>query len=54
VPSQFRDDVGLRAACALLQELYPRSRYPDQLMPTLEEARHALDAAVAARQCMRE
>jgi HEPN domain-containing protein/predicted nucleotidyltransferase len=50
VPSSPRDNVRLRAACALLQELYPLSRYPEKRMPTLEEARQALDAAVAATQ----
>jgi len=33
------------SACALLQALYPGSRYPEEPMPTLEEARRAFGSA---------
>jgi HEPN domain-containing protein/predicted nucleotidyltransferase len=41
----IRDDPAVIAACALLQTLYPSSRYPEEPMPTFEEARHAFDSA---------
>lgn len=45
----IRDDAALTAACALLQTLYPGSRYPEEPMPTFEEARRAFDAARVVR-----
>jgi len=47
---RLRDDVELAAACALLQKLYPRSRYPELRMPSLAEARDALGAARTAHE----
>ena len=43
------DDAALIAACALLQTLYPSSRYPGEPMPTFEEARRAFDSARLVR-----
>jgi len=43
------DDAALIAACALLQTLYPSSRYPEEPMPTFEEARRAFDSARLVR-----
>jgi HEPN domain-containing protein/predicted nucleotidyltransferase len=42
---EIREDVENVAACALLQELYPKSRYPEAPMPTPAEGRRALEAA---------
>lgn len=50
-PSLRKDDE-LRAACALLQQLYPLSRYPEQRMPTMEEAGRALRAALLVSSCL--
>lgn len=47
--SAIRDDAAVIAACALLQTLYPSSRYPGEPMPTLEEARRAFDSARLVR-----
>jgi HEPN domain-containing protein/predicted nucleotidyltransferase len=44
-----RADKGLAAACALLEGLYPRSRYPEEPLPTLDDARRALDSARVVR-----
>ena len=44
------DDAALIAACALLQALYPSSRYLEEPMPTFEEARHAFDSARLVRE----
>lgn len=48
MPPRLRDDGDLRAACTLLQGLYPLSRYSEQRMPTVTEARRALAAALLA------
>ncbi len=48
VPS-IRDDAAMIAACALLQTLYPSSRYPEESLPTLDEALRALDSARLVR-----
>jgi len=45
----IREDAAMIAACALLQTLYPRSRYPEQSLPTLDEARRAFDSARLVR-----
>jgi HEPN domain-containing protein len=45
----IRDDAAVAAACALLQTLYPSSRYPGERMPTFEEARRAFDSARLVR-----
>jgi HEPN domain-containing protein/predicted nucleotidyltransferase len=45
----IRDDAAVIAACALLQTLYPSSRYPGEPMPTLVEARRAFDSAHLVR-----
>jgi HEPN domain-containing protein/predicted nucleotidyltransferase len=45
----IRADVALIEACALLQTLYPSSRYPGEPMPTSDEARRAFDAARLVR-----
>jgi uncharacterized protein len=42
-------DKALIAACALLEALYPSSRYPEQPLPTFEEARRAFDSARLVR-----
>src|SRR5204862_6804434 len=47
--SSVRADKELMAACALLQALYPSSRYPEQPLPTVDDARRALDSARVAR-----
>jgi HEPN domain-containing protein/predicted nucleotidyltransferase len=44
-----RADKALIAACALLQELYPGSRYPEEPLPTLDDARRALDSVRLVR-----
>ena len=44
-PPSIRDDKAVIAACTLLQALYPGSRYPDEPMPTLDDARRAFDSA---------
>jgi HEPN domain-containing protein/predicted nucleotidyltransferase len=44
-----RADKALIAACALLQALYPGSRYPEEPLPTLDDARRALDSARLVR-----
>ena len=44
-----RDDAAVIAACALLQTLYSSSRYPEEPMPTFEEARRAFDSARLVR-----
>jgi len=49
VPS-VRADKALIAACALLQALYPGSRYPEEPLPTLDDARRAFDAARLVRE----
>ena len=49
VPS-VRADKALIAACALLQALYPGSRYPEEPLPTLDDARRALDSARVVRE----
>jgi HEPN domain-containing protein/predicted nucleotidyltransferase len=45
----IRADAVVIEACALLQTLYPSSRYPEGPMPTPEEARRALDSARLGR-----
>jgi HEPN domain-containing protein/predicted nucleotidyltransferase len=47
---RWREDAGFREACTQLQRLYPLSRYPEQRMPTMDEARRALAAAEVAQQ----
>ena len=44
-----RADKALTAACALLQALYPSARYPEEPLPTLDDARRALDSARLVR-----
>jgi HEPN domain-containing protein/predicted nucleotidyltransferase len=44
-----RADKALIAACALLQALYPASRYPEEPLPTVDDARRALDSARVVR-----
>ena len=48
IPS-IRDDAAVIAACALLQALYPGSRYPEEPMPTPDQARRAFDSARLVR-----
>jgi len=52
-PDTVRNDQTLRQACAVLNELYPKSRYPELPMPSLDEAHRAMDAAVTARDRLR-
>ena len=47
-----RADKALIAACALLEGLYPSSRYPEQPLPTLDDARRALDSARVVRDAL--
>jgi HEPN domain-containing protein/predicted nucleotidyltransferase len=44
-----RADKALIAACALLQALYPGSRYPEEPLPTLDDAGRALDSTRLVR-----
>jgi HEPN domain-containing protein/predicted nucleotidyltransferase len=44
-----RANRALIAACALLDGLYPSSRYPEEPLPTLDDARRALDSARLVR-----
>ncbi len=46
---RVRGDKALIAACALLQALYPGSRYPEEPLPTLDDARRAFDSAQLVR-----
>lgn len=46
---QLRDDQELVAACAFLQEVYPKSRYAPNPLPTPDELRRAVEAARTAR-----
>jgi HEPN domain-containing protein len=45
----IRADAVVIEACALLQALYPSSRYPGEPMPTSEETRRAFDSARLVR-----
>jgi len=45
----IREDAAVVAACTLLQALYPKSRYPEAPMPTLDEARRAFDSVRIVR-----
>jgi uncharacterized protein len=45
-----RADKALIAASALLQALYPGSRYPEESLPTLDDARRAFDSARLVRE----
>ncbi len=45
----IREDTALIAVCALLQTLYPSSRYPEEPMPTLEQAQRAFESARLVR-----
>ena len=45
----IREDASVVDACAKLQALYPKSRYPKFAMPTLDEARGAFEAAQLVR-----
>jgi len=45
----LRQDPQLMAACEFLQEVYPKSRYEPNPMPTSDEARRAFEAARVAR-----
>src|SRR5438876_3847153 len=44
-----RADKALIAACALLEALYPSSRYPEEPLPTLDHARRAFESATLVR-----
>ena len=44
-----RADKALIAACALLEALYSSTRYPEQPLPMLDDARRALDSARLVR-----
>ena len=45
----LRDDPGLMAACAVLQDVYPKSQYVPNPLPTPDETRLAVAAARDAR-----
>jgi HEPN domain-containing protein/predicted nucleotidyltransferase len=47
--ASVRADKALIAACALLEALYPSSRYPEQPLPTLDDARRAFDSVRLVR-----
>lgn len=44
-----RADKALISACALLEGLYPSSRYPEEPLPSLDDARRALDSSRVVR-----
>ena len=44
-----RADKALIAACALLEGLYPSSRYPEEPLPTVDQARRAFESATLVR-----
>ena len=44
-----RADKALIAACALLMALYPGARYPEEPLPTLDDARRGFDSARLVR-----
>jgi len=48
-PNEIRENVALIAACKLLGDLYPKSRYPESPFPTPEEAKLAMETARTAR-----
>jgi len=48
-PQGIREDAVVIGACARLQGLYPKSRYPEFAMPTSDEARVAFEAAQLVR-----
>jgi HEPN domain-containing protein len=48
-PQTLRDDTELAEACRLLDDLFPRSRYPELPEPTPDETRKAIAAARMAR-----
>jgi HEPN domain-containing protein/predicted nucleotidyltransferase len=47
--SRLRQDAGVALGCALLDEFYPKARYPKERQPTAEEAERATEAAVLVR-----
>jgi uncharacterized protein len=53
-PPALRDNAALVQACRLLDDLFPRSRYPELPEPTPDEARQAIAAARAARTLIRD
>lgn len=48
-PPALRDDSALGEACRVLDDLFPRSRYPELPEPTPDETRRAIGAARMAR-----
>jgi HEPN domain-containing protein/predicted nucleotidyltransferase len=51
--TNLRDDPQLGHACQLLDELWPKMRYPEELMPTKDEAEGAMAAAGVVRSAVR-
>ena len=51
-PRHIRDNTTVQMHCGLLQELWPRSRYPEAEMPTDSELREAALAAAALREVL--
>jgi HEPN domain-containing protein/predicted nucleotidyltransferase len=49
----LRESAGVRPACALLDGLYGKSRYPNEDMPSVEEANSAVAAAGRIRDAVR-
>lgn len=45
----IREDPAMITACALLQSLYSSARYPEEPLPTLDDARRAFDSARLVR-----
>ena len=48
----IRDDSHVHGACALLHALWPNLRYPNDPMPTPDDARMAVTAATAVREAV--
>lgn len=48
-PAELRDDARLRAACHALNEIWPRTRYPEAEEPTAEEGAAVVASAREAR-----
>ena len=48
-PPVIGASAAVREACKVLRALYPKSRYPEAGMPTLEEARVSVEAARVVR-----
>jgi HEPN domain-containing protein len=52
-PPALRDDTELQRACVVLEASWPKSRYPEQGMPAIEDAYACARAARSVRDAMR-